>query len=88
LFIYLFDDCPPPCWPSFPAADDPATDDPADRLLNNLSAAPIPLPLLSQYLPEQFRELRGSRIPNDPREFIEHKIAGILDDYSYACDPL
>jgi D-tagatose-1,6-bisphosphate aldolase subunit GatZ/KbaZ len=59
-----------------------------DQLLNNLSAAPIPLPLLSQYLPEQFRELRGSRIPNDPREFIEHKITGVLDDYSYACDPL
>jgi D-tagatose-1,6-bisphosphate aldolase subunit GatZ/KbaZ len=59
-----------------------------DRLLDNLSAAPIPLPLLSQYLPDQFRVLRGSPIPKDPREFIEYKIVEILDDYSYACGQL
>jgi D-tagatose-1,6-bisphosphate aldolase subunit GatZ/KbaZ len=56
-----------------------------DQLLDNLSVAPIPLPLLSQYFPEQFRVLRESRIPKVPREFIEYKIVKILEDYSYAC---
>jgi len=56
-----------------------------DQLLANLGTAPIPLPLLSQYLPEQFRHIRDSVLPNTSRKLIEDKIIGILNDYAYAC---
>jgi D-tagatose-1,6-bisphosphate aldolase subunit GatZ/KbaZ len=56
-----------------------------DRLLSNLSSAPIPLPLLSQYLPEQFRAVRNGRLQNQPRQLIQYGITAVLDDYAYAC---
>lgn len=56
-----------------------------DQLLANLGTAPIPLPLLSQYLPEQFRNIREDDLPNAPRRLIEDKIVRILNDYAYAC---
>ena len=54
-------------------------------LLCNLSTAPIPLPLLSQYLPDQFRAVRIGRLQNEPGMLIEDKITAVLDDYAFAC---
>ena len=56
-----------------------------NRLLGNLRTAPIPLPLLSQYLPDQFRALRENDLANDPESLIESAIVRVLDDYAYAC---
>ncbi len=54
-------------------------------LLRNLSAASIPLPLLSQYLPDQFRAVRDGRLQNEPGKLIEDKITAVLEDYAFAC---
>ncbi len=56
-----------------------------DLLLYNLSAGPIPLPLLSQFLPEQFRAVRSGRLQNEPGALIRNKITAVLDDYAFAC---
>jgi D-tagatose-1,6-bisphosphate aldolase subunit GatZ/KbaZ len=57
-------------------------------LLDNLSAAPVPLPLLSQFLPDQFRAVRDGRLQNEPDALIEDKITAVLDDYAFACGSL
>lgn len=54
-------------------------------LLANLSWAPIPLPLLSQYMPEQFRAVRSGRLQNRPGQLIRYAITAVLDDYAHAC---
>ena len=56
-----------------------------DCLLANLSATPIPLPLLSQYMPDQFHAVRNGRLLNQPRRLIGHAVTAVLDDYAYAC---
>jgi D-tagatose-1,6-bisphosphate aldolase subunit GatZ/KbaZ len=56
-----------------------------DRLLANLSAEPIPLALLSQYLPQQFRAVRDGRLPNEPRTLVRAAIGRVIDDYASAC---
>jgi D-tagatose-1,6-bisphosphate aldolase subunit GatZ/KbaZ len=56
-----------------------------DRLLRNLSIGPIPLALLSQYLPAEYRTVRAGALANDPREMIRHRILEVMDDYADAC---
>ena len=58
------------------------------QLLDNLSTVPIPLPLLSQYLPEQFRAVRSGRLKSDPGALLKDKIKAVLDDYAFACGRL
>lgn len=57
-----------------------------DRLLANLSRQPIPLPLVSQYLPAQYRHLRAGTLENHPRALIWDHIEETLARYAYACD--
>lgn len=57
-----------------------------NQLLKNLSTGPIPLPLLSQYAPDQFHAIREQRLQNDPRSIIDHAVAAVLEEYAYACD--
>ena len=54
------------------------------RLLDNLEANPIPLTTLSQFMPEQYREVRQGRLANQPQAIIQSKITSVLDDYAYA----
>ncbi len=56
-----------------------------ERLVGNLSAHPIPLALLSQYLPIQYRAVRGGTLPNDPRALIRAGIGTVVDAYARAC---
>lgn len=56
-----------------------------NRLLTNLFRAPIPLTLLSQYLPAQYGHIREGQLANDPYALIDDKIIATLADYSYAC---
>lgn len=56
-----------------------------NRLLANLGPNPIPLTLLSQYLPVQFARVREGSLANRPRALILDKIALVLTDYAYAC---
>jgi len=55
------------------------------RLFNNLTQYGIPLPLLSQYLPDQFKAVREDRICCTPDSLIIDKIDKILRKYARAC---
>ena len=54
-------------------------------LLDNLTAQPLPLSLISQYLPKQYAAIRESRLENHPRELIRSKILEVLEIYACAC---
>jgi D-tagatose-1,6-bisphosphate aldolase subunit GatZ/KbaZ len=54
------------------------------QLLENLSARPIPLPLLSQFLPEQYRRIRDGRLANNPHALMQDKVGAMLAAYAYA----
>ena len=56
-----------------------------ERLLDNLTAHPAPVSLISQYLPKQCEAVREGRLENRPRELIRSKILEVMDMYAYAC---
>jgi D-tagatose-1,6-bisphosphate aldolase subunit GatZ/KbaZ len=56
-----------------------------ERLLDNLSADPIPLALLSQYLPIQYPAVREGTLANDPRALIGAGLGTVIDAYARAC---
>lgn len=64
---------------------DPGVQESLARLLGNLEEHPIPLTLLSQFLPVQYERVRRGVVANAPRELICDKIRSVLADYAYAC---
>ncbi len=54
------------------------------KLFENLEKHDIPLPLLSQFLPNQYRAIKQSELENDPRQIVLHKIQRTIDVYSHA----
>jgi D-tagatose-1,6-bisphosphate aldolase subunit GatZ/KbaZ len=54
-------------------------------LVGNLSERPVPLTLLSQYMPVQYQAVRERRIRNTPGDLIHDKILEVLDIYASAC---
>lgn len=56
-----------------------------EKLFNNLSRSGIPLPLLSQYMPEQFHAVREQKLGLDPKALVLDKIRQVLQSYSKAC---
>jgi D-tagatose-1,6-bisphosphate aldolase subunit GatZ/KbaZ len=57
-----------------------------ENMLNNLRGRQIPQPLLSQYLPEQYRAVREGALSTEPEALIEDKIIRALDSYARACN--
>jgi D-tagatose-1,6-bisphosphate aldolase subunit GatZ/KbaZ len=55
------------------------------RLFKNLDGKPLPLSLLSQYLPEQYAPIRQGDLANDVHAILRHRVQGVLGDYAYAC---
>lgn len=55
------------------------------KLFENLSRSGIPLPLLSQYMPEQFHAVREDQITVAPKVLIIEKIRQVLRSYAKAC---
>jgi len=53
------------------------------RLVSNLSE-PLPLPLLSQFLPLQYARIRDGELNNNADEIILDKIGDLIDDYVFA----
>lgn len=53
-------------------------------MIRNLMEYPIPMTLLSQYLPNQYRKVRDGKLGNQPELWIVDKIKELLDDYEYA----
>jgi D-tagatose-1,6-bisphosphate aldolase subunit GatZ/KbaZ len=57
---------------------DSQIDDAFERLVRNLDDEPIPLPLISQYLPLQYSKVREGALKSTPRELIIDHIQDIL----------
>ncbi|MFJ8009538.1 D-tagatose-bisphosphate aldolase, class II, non-catalytic subunit [Streptomyces fagopyri] len=56
-----------------------------DRLFANLSGVDIPLPLLSAYLPDQYRRVRTGNLSATPRDLVVDRVRDVLRDYDRAC---
>ncbi|MBF9133998.1 D-tagatose-bisphosphate aldolase, class II, non-catalytic subunit [Plantactinospora sp. S1510] len=54
------------------------------RLLANLSDRNIPLPLLSQYLPDQYQRVRDGILGDHPVEFVLDRVRDVLRGYRHA----
>ncbi len=57
------------------------------RMFENLSRKPIPLTLVSQFMPDQYRRVRAQELANEPRSLVLDKIRGVLVDYQAATHP-
>lgn len=64
---------------------DNEVDDSVAELIKNLSAAPLPLPLISQYLPLQYQHVREGVLNPTPHDLIIDHIQGVLRQYHAAC---
>ena len=52
-----------------------------DRLVQHLSDQPIPLPLLSQFLPEQYWLVRADQLRPEPLELLKNKVSREIGRY-------
>lgn len=52
-----------------------------EKLLDNLSKVEIPMPLISQYMPSIYWEVRKGNVRVDPRELAKAKVKETLDMY-------
>jgi D-tagatose-1,6-bisphosphate aldolase subunit GatZ/KbaZ len=55
------------------------------RLLRNLEGQPLPLTLLSQFMPVQFEKIRLGRLGSHPLAWIDDAIQAVLLEYYQAC---
>jgi D-tagatose-1,6-bisphosphate aldolase subunit GatZ/KbaZ len=65
----------------------PAVQRACTALLANLGDGPLPLALLSQYLPLQYAAIRAGRLANDARAVLQEAVAIVLRPYVDAADP-
>jgi D-tagatose-1,6-bisphosphate aldolase subunit GatZ/KbaZ len=56
-----------------------------ERLFSNLQQISIPLPLISQFLPEQYRAIRNNTLPSTPQDLVKAKIKQVTTSYATAC---
>lgn len=54
-------------------------------LFENLIANPLPITILSQYLPNQAKAVFQNQIQNQPAEIVMHKVMEVTKVYSQAC---
>ncbi|QHM77947.1 D-tagatose-1,6-bisphosphate aldolase subunit KbaZ [Mixta theicola] len=64
---------------------DSEIDEAFSRLVSNLAESPIPLPLISQYLPLQYQKVRQGELLATPHELIIDRIQDVLHHYFAAC---
>lgn len=55
------------------------------RLLTNLGDRPLPLSLISEYMPRQYGRVRAGEMRNHPRELLLGRVMDVLDDYQFGC---
>lgn len=63
----------------------PAVQKSQQSLFSNLLTTPVPMTLLSQYLPNQAKAISQQLISNSPSEIVIHKIMEVTSTYSKAC---
>ncbi|MGW5351405.1 D-tagatose-bisphosphate aldolase, class II, non-catalytic subunit [Streptomyces sp. NPDC004031] len=66
---------------------DPEIEAAQERLLRNLSAVDIPLPLLSAHLPLQYARVRRGELAPRPRDLAVDHVRDVLRDYARATRP-
>lgn len=54
-------------------------------LLKNFTEKPIPMTLLSQYLPSQYNLIRAGKLQNCAEDILLARVQDVLADYQYAC---
>jgi len=57
-----------------------------EKLLSNLNNIDIPLPLISQYLPEQYQTIRSGTLTTKATALVIDKIMQVTEVYSAACN--
>ena len=55
------------------------------KLIVNLDRTPIPLSLISQYMPDLYPGIRTGAIANSASQMVHHRIRSLLNDYAFAC---
>jgi D-tagatose-1,6-bisphosphate aldolase subunit GatZ/KbaZ len=58
-----------------------------ERLLRNLEQTPPPLSLLSQYLPQEYEQVREGNISPQPRALLMAHVTRTLENYARVCGP-
>jgi len=64
--------------------NEPLVQEELDRLFRNLAMGPIPLTVISQYLPEEYRAIRAGRIQAVSEQMIQEHIRQVLRIYAAA----
>ncbi|UNK47928.1 D-tagatose-bisphosphate aldolase, class II, non-catalytic subunit [Lysobacter sp. S4-A87] len=64
---------------------EPRVRDAVEHLVDNLRRHPPTPTLLSQFMPEQYREVVAGRLAPEPDALIQHKVFGRLAEYARAC---
>jgi len=64
---------------------DPMVQKAFGHLLNNFGNTPLPLTLLSQYLPGQYAHIRGGCLQNNAHDILMDRVMDVLEDYVKAC---
>ncbi len=64
---------------------DPAVQQSLAHLLDNLTHHPVPLTLLSQFMPVQYERVRNGLLRNLPEDLIRDKIQAVVANYACAC---
>jgi D-tagatose-1,6-bisphosphate aldolase subunit GatZ/KbaZ len=63
----------------------PAVQEEIRRLLDNLAMRPIPLTLISQFLPLEYQAIRAGELQDTPEQLIQYHIRNVLAIYANAC---
>ena len=57
-----------------------------ERLMMNLGEKPLPLTILSQYMPAQYEKVRNGALSSHPHDLLLDRVMDVLDDYDFACN--
>lgn len=55
-----------------------------NKLLDNLSEIEIPMNILHQYMPTQYKKVRDGKLTLSPRELVKDGIAEVMKEYEFA----
>jgi D-tagatose-1,6-bisphosphate aldolase subunit GatZ/KbaZ len=61
--------------------------DAVERLVRNLRSRPVPLPLLSAHLPQQYARVREGLLTTDPEALALDHVRDVCRTYALACTP-
>ena len=66
---------------------DPEVQESLGLLLNNLGSTEIPVTLISQYMPIQYRHIQAGKIKNKAEDLLKNRVMDCINDYLFATVP-